>query len=228
MPAPAWLAVLRNKIEQLLSRQHLLRDPYLISQVMPYNLIPISAIAKLPSIAKFNATEADIIQCCCQSYNLDFLRIDNVAVVSPHYLIVPTILMVKDVKPLGTLFEFGDFVSSLAGESSFYAYPANDGNDYAVHFQYQEHCVAAWRALRIIPFRGQILDVEVFAPPQPFTITQTTAVKSRTAPEAKSEVTVPKVTDPKTEKAAPIIITKKSRDQKWAVVEGRNSAQVSV
>jgi hypothetical protein len=213
MPSPAWLTLLRTKIEEVLSRQHLLKDPYLISQVLPYNLIPISALVSLPSITRLNATESDIIQCCCQSYNLDFLRVDNVGVVSPHFLIVPTILMVKQVKQLGTLFEVGDFVGALAGEARFYAYPANDGNDYAVHFEYREHCIAVWRALRVIQFHGHILDVEVYSPTQPFTITQTRAI-------------TPHVTEAKP--AAKEKVRDKTRVQNWAAVWGRNGVRVSV
>jgi hypothetical protein len=168
---PRFLLLL-NAIEDILSRSSLLRNPFLISRLLPYNLIPTSALTQIPILTKLKATEDEVAQCCRYSYDIDCLDLGKSSAISPHFLIFPTILIVKGVGLIGKLFEFGDFVGSLAGDARFCAYPTNDGNDFAMHFELMDQCIAVWRALLAIPFRGRILDIETYSPQRSFTISQ--------------------------------------------------------
>jgi hypothetical protein len=164
------LALIWQILEDLLSQSSLPRDPYLVSRVVAPNLVPISVLASLQPLRKLKASEAEIIQCCTYSYNFEFVHLGPLKAVATHYVVVPAILIVKGIAALGTLSEFGSFLGSLIGDGSFWAYYTNDGADFAVGFQCWKQSLAAWRALKILPFHGQKLEIEVYAPARPYRV----------------------------------------------------------
>jgi hypothetical protein len=156
------LALVWQIVEDVLSLENLSTNPYLISRLLPPSFVPLSILPTLQPLLKIKATESEIIQCCTYSHNFELVDLGDLKVISPHFLIVPMILIVKRVAPIGTLSDFGRFLGSLIGQVRFWAYPTNDGSDFAVGFQCTDQCIAAWRAMRVLPFHGQRLEIEVY------------------------------------------------------------------
>jgi hypothetical protein len=158
---------LLSKIEDVLSQPKVLRSPYLCSRLTPSNRIPLPILAQLPSLRNLDADESEILECCCRS---KLLQVDASSYISPPYEIRPQCLIIRNASSAGAAFEIRDFILPLAGNTRFSAYPTvyptGDGNDYAVHCETAEQCIAIWRALQIIPFRGQLLDLVAYSPTQ--------------------------------------------------------------
>jgi hypothetical protein len=110
---------------------------------------------------RMKASEGEILECCSHSHHIDVV---GTQLVSPRFEVRPHSLILRNAAALGAAFEIRDFISRLQGDLDFRLFPTNDGNDFAVHFDHLEQCIAVWRALQIVPFRGQIIDVEAYAP----------------------------------------------------------------
>jgi hypothetical protein len=79
-----------------------------------------------------------------------------------HFEIRPQTLILKGSSTIGSFFEIRDFIHGLKGDLHFDAFPINDV-DVAVRFETIGQCIALWRAVKIVPFRGHLLDVEAHA-----------------------------------------------------------------
>jgi hypothetical protein len=53
----------------------------------------------------------------------------------------------------------------LIGGIRHIVYRTLNGRDFAIWFRAPADCMAVWRALRIVPFEGRLLDVEAVAAP---------------------------------------------------------------
>jgi hypothetical protein len=148
-------------VDDLMSPSHLIRNPFLCSRLNSCNRLPLSAIAESPNLQKLNATEAELIDCCRRSQLVDLVGITEVAL---RYDIRPQILILTQAATIASAFEVRDFIHQIKGDFQFRAFPTADGGDIAIHFDSLEQCIAVWRTLQLVPYRGHALDIQVYWP----------------------------------------------------------------
>jgi hypothetical protein len=148
-------------VEDLMSPSHLIRNPFLCSRLNSCNRISILSLSESANLQKVNVTDSELIESCGRCQFLDVVGNDEVAL---RYDVRPQILIIRQVGAIASAFEFRDFVHQIKGDFDFTAFPIADGGDVAIHFGSLEQCIAVWRALRLVPFRGQVLDIQVYWP----------------------------------------------------------------
>jgi hypothetical protein len=164
MTRPSRARFLLSLVDDLVSPSRLILNPFLLSCLTPSNRISVSDLAESPAFQRIGASEPEILECCAKSQFLDAIGNGHVAL---RYDLRPQILIIKDASLIASAFEIRDFVRLIKGDPQFTAFPIADGQDIAVHFDSIEQCIAVWRALQLIPFRGCRLNVEIYAPDSP-------------------------------------------------------------
>jgi hypothetical protein len=151
MALSARQSLILSHIEVSLSAQSLLQNVFLVSRVGPRNRIALSALAALPPLLRLNATAWEILECCARSRRLDVAQEPAGFAVCPRFAVCPSVLIVSGVAK--AVRDFHAFVCAMNGSERFQAFHCGDG--VALHFEQSDECIALWRALRIVPFRGQ-------------------------------------------------------------------------
>jgi hypothetical protein len=192
------MSQLLSAIEETLAPINMIHSPFLCSRLTPSTGIQVSDLASSPPLLRMKASETEILECCSRSRQLDVVATQ---LISPHFEVRTQTIILRNASLLGSAFEIRDFISRLQGNLEFRLFPTNDGNDIAIHFNCVEQCIAIWRVLELVPFRGQMLDVEAYAP----------SAAELPRPEVKTTITLPIVEFPS--KRMPTI----------AVTFGRNS-----
>jgi hypothetical protein len=140
-----------SQIEATLSPANLLQNPFLVSRVGPRNRISVSALSSIPPLVKLNASQSEIVALCARSQFVDVVHDSAEFLICPRFLVCPSVLIVLDVAK--ALSDFLAFVRVMNGNDRFQAFRFGDA--IALHFEQSENCIALWRALRIVPFRGK-------------------------------------------------------------------------
>jgi hypothetical protein len=157
------------KVNEVLCPSNLLQNPFLVSRVLPLNRIPVASLLCLPSILKLRPTQFELIQCCIASSHVDVIQDFGFISICPRIAICPSTLIISSAAQSGTIFEVHDFVRLLTGNVRFSIYQISDCADYAACFEAIDDCIAAWRAINFVPFRGRLLEVRAYGtePVQP-------------------------------------------------------------
>jgi hypothetical protein len=148
-----------SKLDECLSPGYLLQNPFLISRISPRNSLSPATVASLPSFLKLNATESELIHCTARCRFADLVEEFRAVAICPRFVIHPSTLIVWGV--CDRLWEFEFFVRFISGNNRFRA--AQFFERVALYFERAEDAMAVWRALRIVPFRGQFLRVSVYS-----------------------------------------------------------------
>jgi hypothetical protein len=155
--------LLRDKVEFLLSPTHLLHHEYLVSRVVAYCRISADDVASLPVFLNQRVTAAEVLEACQSS--------SEIAVSDTYlclgYAVFPTFLYIRKGDTFGTVYQIGDFVRLLIGGIRHRVLRAYDGETFVIEFGTVDDSMAAWRALRIVPFAGRMLNIEAGWAPIP-------------------------------------------------------------
>jgi hypothetical protein len=86
--------------------------------------------------------------------------------IMPGFLVDLRMLVVKNTWAVGRITEIRGYISHLTGQptSRFATVSANVGRHCIVVFQDLKDSMAFWRAAEYCPFKGHLLDIEVFSP----------------------------------------------------------------
>jgi hypothetical protein len=155
---------LRSQVEQLLAPARFLGDPYLVSALRDLSRLPVSALTGVRVFAKLRASPAEIAQACRASPAAALITDRGVDYLALPFQVNRTSLVVRGAAGT-TTFAIGEFVRMLLGGIRHVAYPTSDGAETAVNFSDPRDCIAAWRAIQIVPLNGRILAVAAWSPP---------------------------------------------------------------
>jgi hypothetical protein len=153
--------LLRGKVEHVLSPAVFLRDVFLVSRVTSFHRISASDLSTLPVFINLRASAADLLKACMSSSQI---LVSGEDLCLP-YSVVPTVLVLRQGESVGTIYQIGEFVRGLIGGIRHWVWPTGDRGDIAVGFWTVEDCLAAWRALLIVPFEGRMLEIEAGSAP---------------------------------------------------------------
>lgn len=130
--------------------------------MLSFNRIPIATLLSVPSILKLKATQSEFIQHCIASAFVDVIQDFGFVSICPRIAICPSTLIISHAARHGTIFEIHDFIRLLSGNVRFRLYQTSHGDDYAACFEVACDCIAVWRALGFVPFRGRLLEVRAY------------------------------------------------------------------
>jgi hypothetical protein len=156
--------LLCSKVEEILIPKHFLRHQYLVSCLINLNRLPISSLTDLAPFSKLKATTTEITQACKNSPHLTIVTDPGSPYLLIPYRVNASALIIHKGCRIGTVFEIGEFVRMLIGGVRHCVYRTFESDDFAINFTDSKECMAVWRALEILPFKGHCLDVSIFSP----------------------------------------------------------------
>jgi hypothetical protein len=156
-----------SKVEAIIDPEYFLRNPYLVSCLVDLNRLPIECLTDLAPFSKLTATAAEVVRACKNSPRLTIVTDRGSPCILMPYRVNASALIIRKGYQFGTVFEIGDFVRVLIGGIRHCVYRTADSDDFAINFADSKECMAVWRALESLPFKGRILDVCIYSPQNP-------------------------------------------------------------